>query len=92
MGIALNNSNSNFNTNTLGNIISNHAGTNSSHNNNNINNNYEMIMDYEEILVTIRKSERGFGFELKNGILIVKVLPSKIYYFQQKKNIDLDYY
>ena len=36
----------------------------------------EMNMDYEEILVTIRKSERGFGFELKNGILIVKVLPS----------------
>jgi hypothetical protein len=36
----------------------------------------EVGSQYEEILVTIRKSERGFGFELKNGILIVKVLPS----------------
>ena len=33
-------------------------------------------LDYEEIIVTIRKSEKGFGFEIKNGILIVKVLPS----------------
>lgn len=32
--------------------------------------------DFEEIMVTIRKSERGFGFELKNGILIVRVHPS----------------
>lgn len=32
--------------------------------------------DYEEILITIRKSEKGFGFELKNGILIVRVIPN----------------
>jgi C-terminal processing protease CtpA/Prc len=32
--------------------------------------------DYEEIKVTIRKSERGFGFELKNGIHIVRVVPN----------------
>ena len=35
-----------------------------------------MDSEFEELQVTIRKSERGFGFELKNGILIVKVLPS----------------
>ncbi|RNA22532.1 hypothetical protein BpHYR1_030177 [Brachionus plicatilis] len=35
------------------------------------------VPEYEEITVTIRKSERGFGFELKNGILIKKVFPSK---------------
>ena len=34
--------------------------------------------EFEEINVTIRKSERGFGFELKHGILVVKVFPSKL--------------
>jgi hypothetical protein len=33
--------------------------------------------NYEEVVVTIKKSERGFGFELRNGILIVAVYPSK---------------
>jgi hypothetical protein len=33
-------------------------------------------LDFEEVLVTIRKSEKGFGFELRNGILVVKVLPN----------------
>ena len=33
---------------------------------------------YEELVVTIRKSEKGFGFELRNGILIVKVFPSEL--------------
>lgn len=33
-------------------------------------------LDFKEVLVTIRKSEKGFGFELRNGILVVKVLPS----------------
>ena len=32
--------------------------------------------NYEEIVVTIKKSERGFGFELRNGILIVAVYPN----------------
>jgi hypothetical protein len=36
-------------------------------------------LDFEEVLVTIRKSEKGFGFELRNGILVVKVLPSKFF-------------
>ena len=34
-------------------------------------------LDFEEVVVTIKKSERGFGFELRNGLLIVKVFPSK---------------
>jgi hypothetical protein len=33
-------------------------------------------VDCEEILVTIRKSERGFGFDLQSGINIVKVIPN----------------
>jgi hypothetical protein len=33
--------------------------------------------NYEEIVVTIKKSERGFGFELRNGVLITAVYPSK---------------
>lgn len=44
--------------------------------NNNSKSNEPTKSDYEEILITIRKSERGFGFELKNGILIVRVLPN----------------
>ena len=34
-------------------------------------------VEYREVIVTIRMSEHGFGFELNNGILIVKVLPSQ---------------
>lgn len=34
--------------------------------------------DYEELIVTIKKSERGLGFDLKNGILIQNVFPSNI--------------
>ncbi len=50
------------------------------------NENANVSLDYEEIVVTIRKSEKGFGFELRNGILIVKVLPSN-YYFSNKIEI-----
>jgi len=69
--MSLNNSAS---TNLNGSVNSNINGTLSSNGVNYLN---ETGPQYEEILVTIRKSERGFGFELKNGILIVKVLPSK---------------
>ena len=34
--------------------------------------------NYDEVVVTIKKSERGFGFELRSGILIVAVYPSKL--------------
>jgi hypothetical protein len=37
----------------------------------------EWDANYEEVVVTIKKSERGFGFELRNGILIIAVYPSK---------------
>ncbi|CAF0826162.1 unnamed protein product [Brachionus calyciflorus] len=39
------------------------------------------LPEYEEITVTIRKSEKGFGFELKNGILIVQVFPNSPAFF-----------
>ena len=33
--------------------------------------------EYQQVIATIRKSEKGYGFQLKNGILIVKVLPRR---------------
>lgn len=34
------------------------------------------VPEFEELIVTIKKSERGFGFDLKNGILVQNVYPS----------------
>jgi hypothetical protein len=34
---------------------------------------YPYNPDFKEISVTIRKSERGFGFDIRDGILITKV-------------------
>ena len=33
--------------------------------------------DYEEVTVTIRRNERGFGFEVTQGTHITRVNPSK---------------
>lgn len=46
--------------------------------------------EYEELTVLIKKSERGFGFELRNGILIVNVFPSKLLiFFRNKKQLNI---
>lgn len=47
-------------------------------NNDPVSNTHNVLSDFEELVVTIKKSERGFGFDLKNGILIQNVYPSKI--------------
>lgn len=47
--------------------------------NNDISNNISLSDDFEELIVTIKKSERGFGFDLKNGILVQNVFPSKLF-------------
>jgi hypothetical protein len=49
---------------------------------------HEWDPSYEEVVVTIKKSERGFGFELRNGILIIAVYPSKIRTKREKKCIE----
>jgi hypothetical protein len=62
--------------------------SNNSNNSNNSTNNESNLngknFDFEEVVVTIKKSERGFGFDLRNGILIVKVFPSKLIIFNQR--------
>lgn len=45
---------------------------------NSVNSQQTMLPDFEELVVTIKKSERGFGFDLKMGILVQNVYPSKI--------------
>ena len=40
---------------------------------------------FTEIIVTIRKDENGFGFELSNGILVVKVFPSSFAFENKEK-------
>jgi hypothetical protein len=52
------------------------ATSNSSSSTSAANNSSVSPPDFEELIVTIRKSERGFGFDLKNGILVQNVFPS----------------
>ena len=41
---------------------------------------------FKEVLITIRKSEKGFGLVLSHGILVVKVQPSSIKILNSETN------
>ena len=53
------------------------SNLNGGHNNNNINGNLRQIINIEEVNVTIRRNEKGFGFEVSGGTHITKVNQSK---------------
>ena len=58
-------------------LLNNGNGSTLLNNNDPVSNTHKVLSDFEELVVTIKKSERGFGFDLKNGILIQNVYPSK---------------